>query len=477
MVWFRSDLRLTDNEALLAAAESGRPLIACYVLDEHGDEDDWQLGRASRWWLHHSLASLSAALERLGGRLILRRGPAEQALPRLVTETSATAVHCSTNAEPQAAELEEALHASLSDSGAELVRYSGQLLYPPDAIRTQAGKPFQVFTPFWKALLQLPDPGPPQAAPDHVDFYQGELTSEPLNDFRLLPSAPDWAAEFGAVWAPGETGAFDRLEEFLDGSLNRYKKERDLPDADSTSQLSAHLRFGEISPRQIWHAVRTRMANGSSNDTAAEAFLRQLGWREFSYYLLHHWPTFSTEPFRAEFAAFRWREDAAALKRWQQGNTGYPIVDAGMRQLWRTGWMHNRVRMVVASFLVKHLLIPWQDGARWFWDTLVDADLANNSASWQWVAGCGADAAPYFRIFNPILQGKKFDSRGAYVRRWVPELSNLPAKYVHEPWAAPAEILDTAGIQLGRDYPEPLVDHQAARERALDAYKQLRSKR
>ncbi len=477
IVWFRYDLRLNDNEALLGAAESGKPLIACYVLDEQGANDDWQLGGASRWWLHHSLAALTTALEDLGGRLVLCRGPAAKALTSLAADTGATAVHCSASPEPRGAELEDALRDSLSDGGTELVCYSGRLLFPPDAVRTQAGEPYKVFTPFWKALLQLPDPGPPQNAPDKLEFYQGDLSSESLDDLALLPVKPDWAAEFDEVWTPGESGAQARLEEFVDDDLDRYKKQRDLPDVDATSKLSPHLRFGEVSPRQVWHAVRSHIASGSATQAAAEAYLRQLGWREFSYNLLHHWPTFPTEPFRDEFADFPWRDDDDALKRWQQGNTGYPIVDAGMRQLWRTGWMHNRVRMVVASFLVKHLLIPWQDGERWFWDTLVDADLANNSASWQWVAGCGADAAPYFRIFNPILQGRKFDPDGRYVRHWVPELNDLPAKYLHEPWAAPEEILDTAGVRLGRDYPQPIVDHPAARERALEAYKKLRSQR
>lgn len=475
IVWFRSDLRLTDHQPLLAAAASNRSLVACYVLDEHGPTDEWRLGGASRWWLHHSLAALAAGLEALGGRLILRRGPARQALKNLVAETGASKVHCSASAEPQGVELEQALGTDLEAHAAELVCHPGTLLFPPAAIQTQQGTPFKVFTPFWKTLLQLPDPGVPLPAPQRPAFFQGEIKSEALSALQLLPRAPDWASEFKSFWVPGEQGAHACLEEFLDDRLMDYKNARDLPHVDATSSLSAHLRFGEVSPRQVWHMVRDQAAQFPATGSNAEAFLRQLGWREFSYSLLYHWPTLPTAPFRADFAAFPWRRDPTALKHWQRGQTGYPIVDAGMRQLWQTGWMHNRVRMVVASFLVKHLLIPWQDGARWFWDTLVDADLANNSSGWQWVAGCGADAAPYFRIFNPILQGKKFDPEGAYIYRWVPELANLPAKHVHEPWNAPAVVLDAAGIELGRDYPLPIVDHPVARGRALAAYDELRS--
>lgn len=473
IVWFRSDLRLTDHAPLLAACELGKPIIACYVLDE---SNSWRLGGASRWWLHHSLASLASELEALGGRLILRRGSARQVLNDLVTESGATHVHCSAGPEPQEAALEESLRADLEARAIELTYHPGALLFVPDAIYTKKGDPFQVFTPFWKALLALPDPDAPLPAPEQVEFYKDDIHSESLQDFRLLPRAPDWAIEFGETWTPGELGAHSHLEEFLDSLITGYRNIRDLPHANATSNLSAHLRFGEISPRQVWHAVRAHMAQSPPTRPGGEAFLRQLGWREFSYHLLHHWPTLPSEPFRGEYADFPWREDAVALECWQQGRTGYPIVDAGMRQLWRTGWMHNRVRMVAASFLVKHLLIPWQDGASWFWGTLVDADLANNSASWQWVAGCGADAAPYFRIFNPMLQGEKFDPDGAYIRRWVPELSKLPSRYIHEPWTAPADVLEAAGVELGQDYPRPIVDHHAARARALTAYSQLRAK-
>lgn len=313
----------------------------------------------------------------------------------------------------------------------------------------------------------------PLPVPPVMRFAQAELASDSLADWRLRPVQPDWAAGFDARWTPGESGAGRCLERFLAGDLARYAGERDRPDHDGTSTLSPYLHFGELSPRQVWHAVRQHAVHAAMPADRAEPFLRQLGWREFSYHLLHHWPDLPAAAFRPGFAAFPWQDNAALLRRWQQGRTGYPIVDAGMRQLWQTGWMHNRIRMIAASFLVKDLLIPWQRGEAWFWDTLVDADLANNAAGWQWVAGSGADAAPYFRIFNPVLQSRKFDPQGTYIRRWVPELAGLAARHIHEPWSASGAALAEAGIELGRDYPEPLVDHAAARRRALDAYASL----
>jgi len=476
IVWFRSDLRLSDHRPFVAAAASGRPLIACYVLDEQGPTTQWALGGASRWWLHHSLAALAASLEALGGRLVLRRGPALHALSALITETDACAVHCGASAEPHGMQTEKQISVELASRGGGLISHRGALLFQPEAIRNRKGDPFQVFTPYWKTLLRAPDPGLPLACPRSPVFYPGNVRSEALEALQLIPRAPDWSKGFKGLWMPGEQGARACVEEFLANRLSRYRNARDLPHAEATSGLSAHLRFGEISPREVWHILHNHLLQNPSTSSDAEAFLRQLGWREFSYYLLHYQPELPVTPFRASFAAFPWRRDPAALESWQNGQTGYPIVDAGMRQLWQTGWMHNRVRMVVAPILVKHSLIPWQDGARWFWDTLVDADLANNSAGWQWVAGCGADAAPYFRIFNPILQGKKFDKTGAYVYRWVPELSGLPLKYVHEPWHASSEILDAAGVCLGRDYPLPIVDHADARARALTAYREMGKK-
>ncbi len=469
IVWFRDDLRLADNAALAAATANGQALVACYVLDE-AVPDEQARGGAARWWLHHSLAALARELEARGGCLILRRGPVKSVIANLVAETGATDVHTTASPEPYAADLEQSLRKALEDQGVTLHTHRGALLFPREALRTKGGQPFKVFTPFWKACLQLPDPGEPIAAPKRLRSFAGELASEPLESWGLLPRQPNWAEAFDDRWEPGESGAHARLERFLEDALETYPEQRDRPDLDGTSGLSPHLRFGELSPRQVWHVVRSTMAARPSARAGGDAYLRQIGWREFSYSLLSNWPTLPREPFRPEFADFPWRFDPKLLERWQQGLTGYPLVDAGMRQLWHTGWMHNRVRMVVASFLVKHLLIPWQHGAAWFWDTLVDADLANNSASWQWVAGSGTDASPYFRIFNPIIQGKKFDPEGNYIRRWVPELGDLPPHAIHEPWSVPAQTLDQTGVRLGRDYPRPIVDHGAARARALAAY-------
>jgi deoxyribodipyrimidine photo-lyase len=341
------------------------------------------------------------------------------------------------------------------------------LLFEPEAV-----KPYRVFTPFWKACLAADAPRAPLPAPKRMSF--AEARSARLEDFELLPTTPDWAEGLRQSWKPGEASARARLGAFIDRQLADYAEGRNRMDMDATSRLSPHLHFGEVSPNQAWHAVVHAASGNAHLQRGAEAYLRELGWREFSYHLLHHFPSMPSEPLRPEFADFPWREDSAALATWRKGATGYPIVDAAMRELWRTGYMHNRARMIAASFLVKHLLIPWQRGADWFLDTLVDADLANNSASWQWVAGCGADAAPYFRIFNPVLQGAKFDANGDYVRRWVPELAALPASDIHAPWQAPPLALAEAGVILGNTYPYPIVDHAKARARALGAFATIR---
>ncbi len=445
-----------------------------YILDEK-TPGRWAPGGASRWWLHESLKALAQKLAAVGGRLTLRRGAALDLLPALVDETGATAIFLTRCYEPYAADLERKLADLLRAKHVDCRRFGGNLLFEPEALATKSGLPYRVFTPFYKACLNLPRPNPPLTAPTGLGAPPDLPPTDRLADWRLLPDRPDWAGGLRESWRPGEAGARRRLETFLENAISEYKDLRDRPDRTGTSRLSPHLHFGEISPRQCWHLVSAVVqSSGGKGDGGAQAFLRELIWREFSYHLLHHWPDLPEKPFRREFADFPWAEDRSKLSTWQKGSTGYPIVDAGLRELWHCGWMHNRVRMIVASFLVKDLLIPWQDGAAWFWDTLVDADLANNSASWQWVAGCGADAAPYFRIFNPVLQGRKFDPDGVYVRRWIPELAGLPNASIHEPWQADQHDLRRAGVTLGKTYPRPMVDHAAARKRALTALEDMK---
>ena len=470
--WFRKDLRLADNPALSSAAESGHPVLAVYILED-GDSDPWAPGGASKWWLHHSLKALDQSLKALGNRLVLRRGRPQEVLRELVTETAATAVYCTSLTEPYAIKVDSELERILNKLGAGFRAFNGNLIFPPGSITTKNGEPYKVFTPFYKACLKKFPPPAPLSAPKQLPCTKQLISGDSLKEWKLLPERPDWSDGWLDMWTPGEQGALSRLDSFLERSAVAYGTQRDRPDIFGTSRLSPHLHFGEISPRTCWHRSHESVKPESQDDL--KPFFRQIVWREFSHHLLYHWPNFPEEPFRPEFRRFPWISNEEALRQWQLGLTGYPIVDAGMRELWATGWMHNRVRMIAASFLVKHLLIPWQDGAAWFWDTLVDADLANNSVSWQWVAGCGVDAAPFFRIFNPVLQGRKFDPDGTYVSCWVPELSNLPKRYIHEPWVASKHILESSGVSLGSDYPFPVVDHMAARNRSLVAFKQLRN--
>ena len=468
LLWFRQDLRLADNPALDAALASGRPVVAAFVFDP-ALGGQWAMGAAARWWLHHSLAGLDQRLRAAGNRLVLRRGAWAEALPALVRETGAAEVHAGRLYAPWERTADAAVAERLAAAGVPITGQTSLLLHEPWAIRTQQGGPYGVYSPFSRAAFAAGPPLPPSPAPQRIPAPALHVRSEPLQGWHLLPAAPDWAGGLRETWQPGEDGAAARLATFIDGALDRYGEARNLPGIASSSKLSPHLRFGELSPRQVWHAVSEAMQpKGRAHDSAV-TFLKELLWREFSYHLLWHRPEMPDAPLRDAFAGFPWRADRALLRAWQQGRTGYPIVDAGMRELWHTGWMHNRVRMVTASFLVKHLLQPWQAGEAWFWDTLVDADAASNSASWQWVAGCGADAAPYFRIFNPTTQGEKFDADGAYVRRFVPELARLPDAFIHRPWEAPAPVLQEAGVRLGETYPAPLVDHAQARARALAA--------
>jgi deoxyribodipyrimidine photo-lyase len=475
LLWFRSDLRLADNPALDAAVANGRAVVPFYLLDDV-DAGEWAQGGASRWWLHGSLASLASTLRARGSRLILRRGPAEAAIGKLLADTGADTVYWNRRYEPWATTRDERLKAHLKCNGVEVRSFNSALLREPWTLTTQKGDPYRVFTPFWKALRAAGDPAKPSQAPDRILAPISFPDGDDLSSWALLPKSPDWAGGMRAAWTPGEDGAQARLDAFVDGTVLDYREKRNLPGVSGTSRLSPHLHFGEIGPRQIWHATISRALADTGNPMpqGVETYLSEIAWREFSYHLLFHFPTLPEQPLRTEFTNFPWAEDAKGLAAWRRGLTGYPIVDAGMRELWSTGWMHNRVRMIVASFLIKDLLLHWRHGEAWFWDTLVDADLASNAASWQWVAGCGADAAPYFRVFNPSLQGAKFDPDGAYVRRWVPELSKMPDGMLHAPWNAPLIALADASVELGRTYPLPIVDHAVARQRALDAYQRLK---
>lgn len=450
IVWFRQDLRLGDNPALSFAAKNGQPVICLFVLDDQ-TAGDWKWGGASRWWLHHSLAALDKSLD---GKLVLRRGDGAKVIQALARETGADTVVWNRCYEPFAVTRDKKLKGDLTEDGITVQTFNGSLLHEPWVLKTGGGTPFRVFTPFWKAM-RTKEMAQPLASPRKLDLQMAR--SETLKDWELLPAKPNWAKNFD--WVPGEKAAQAALYDFLD-DIKDYGRARDLPDRDGTSRLSPHLHWGEISPRQIWHAVTTHGHSGGS-----ETFLKELGWREFCTQLLFHNPALPEQPLDKRFEKFPWRKSAKDLAAWKEGQTGIPIVDAGMRQLWQTGWMHNRVRMIVASLLIKHLGIHWREGQAWFWDTLVDGDLANNSANWQWVAGCGADAAPFFRIFNPVLQGEKFDPRGEYVRRFVPELKAMPDKFIHKPWAAP---------QPPRGYPAPIVDLAAGRDRALAAFQALK---
>ena len=479
IVWFRDDLRLSDHPALHAAASRCAPVIGLYVLDEESralrPPAARPLGGAARWWLAQSLRSLRASFEAIGGTLVLRKGPAASIIAALARETNAYAVFWNDIAHAPHQAVANDVEAALASNGRDSQIFPGDLLVEPRTIRNKDNRGLRVFTPFWRRVQGLGDPPKPLPAPKKLASLR-DIACEALDDWRLEPTRLDWAGGLRETWTPGEAAAQRRLKTFLDDGIRGYTDDRDRPDRHGTSRLSPHLRFGEISPRQLWYAARFAAAEHPRLAGDIDKFLSELGWREFCRHLLFDIPDMADRNLQQPFDAFPWKRDARALKAWQRGLTGYPIVDAGMRELWRSGVMHNRVRMVVASFLVKHLLIDWRAGEQWFWDTLVDADAGSNSANWQWVAGSGADAAPYFRVFNPILQGEKFDPDGGYVRRWVPELAQLPNDLIHQPWTATPIELASAGVELGKTYPKPIVDHKQGRERALAAYAKIRGK-
>ena len=467
ILWFRRDLRLADNPALAQALQSADHVIPLYISAPE-EEASWTAGAASRWWLRHSLAALDASLRRAGSRLLIRQGPSLQALRRLIDETGAAQVYWNRLYEPAAIARDQAIKAALRGDGLAVASFNSALLREPWEVTRGKGEPYKVFTPYWKALHRLGLGAAPLPAPAALPPPPEALQSLSLESLKLLPSIR-WDSGLAAAWRPGEAAALASLETFIAASLGGYAEERDRPDHAGSSRLSPHLHFGEIGPRQIVHALQAR-----HSETGAESYVRQLAWREFAHQLLFHFPHTADSPLDARFQHFQWNAaEPQTLRAWQQGQTGLPLVDAAMRQLWQTGWTHNRARLVAASFLVKNLRIHWLEGARWYWDTLVDASLANNTLGWQWVAGCGADAAPYFRIFNPVLQGERFDPDGDYVRRWVPELARLPAPLIHQPWQAPAALLASCGLRLGIDYPRPIVDLKASREQALAAYQRL----
>jgi deoxyribodipyrimidine photo-lyase len=402
------------------------------------------------------------------GGLVLEHGDPRQIVPAFAKRVGATKIVWNRCYEPWAIERDKALKTALTTAGHKVESFNGNLLFEPWEIKTGSDGPFKVYTPFWRACLKQPVRPPESAATAKLAKLTG--LGHELADLKLLPAKPNWAKTFAPLWTPGEVGAHKQFEAFLDSGINGYGERRNRPDLPNVSRLSPHLRFGEISPRQIYAATTARMETRKAPRADGEKFLAEIGWREFAYHLLYHFPTLPTDNWKPAFNAYPWRNDANALKAWQRGQTGYPIVDAGMRELWQTGYMHNRVRMITASFLIKHLRTDWRHGEAWFWDTLLDADAANNAASWQWVAGSGADAAPYFRIFNPISQGQKFDPDGAYVRRWCPELAKLPTSALHAPFEAAPMELAGAGVKLGVTYPKPIVDHAEARAAAMAGY-------
>lgn len=466
IVWFRQDLRLADNPALCAACEKGE-IIPVYILDDE-NAGEWAMGGASRWWLHHALDSLNQSLN---GKLNIYQGDPLPILKRLAEQTSAARVLWNICYEPWRIVRDEKIEAALTELDVEVRCFNGSLLWYPWEVLKKDQTPYKVFTPYFRrGCLSKAPPRKPLGVPLSIKARDLHESSLPLDSLRLLPSIP-WDRQMKEMWKVSESAAQERLVEFVEGELQDYRIGRDFPSKAGVSRLSAYLHSGQISANEVWHHA-SEAASSLKDEECLDSFLSELGWREFSSYLLCHFPQLPKDNLQRRFDDFPWLVDSEDdLKAWQLGRTGFPLVDAGMRELYSTGYMHNRVRMVVGSFLVKNLLIHWHRGEEWFWDCLVDADLAANSASWQWIAGCGADAAPFFRIFNPVLQSQKFDKQGEYIRRHVPELAGMPAKYIHAPWLAPAEILSAADVVIGSNYPAPIVDLKESRLRALACFK------
>ncbi len=476
IVWLRYDLRLYDNPALHHACLKSDSILPIFILDDI-TPGSWKRGAAARWWLHHSLRSLQKDLEqKLSLPLILKKGNAAHILPRLIEDVGADGVYWNRNYEPWSIARDKKIKATLIDQGIDVQTFNGRLLFEPWEIENKSGQPFRVFTPFWKTCMSDPHLRDPYPIPSQK-ASNVSVNSDDLNSWDLLPTKPDWSGGMHDFWDIGEAAALKRFDDFVAQKINTYKDERDFPAIDATSLLSPHLHFGEISPLSIWHKVKPLLDSTPEKAPAYKNirhFISEIGWREFSYHLLFHYPKTPDQPLYDKFQKVPWDKNEKSLNAWQKGLTGIPIVDAGMRQLWQTGWMHNRLRMLVGSLLVKNILIDWRAGEQWFWDCLVDADLANNTQGWQWVAGCGADAAPYFRIFNPVTQGERFDPDGNYVRRYVPELKNMPKQYIHKPWEAGPLILKEAGVTLGQTYPNPIVNLKTSREKALEAFAQIK---
>ncbi len=466
IVWFRQDLRLADNPALHEAVKVGQ-IIPVYIFDQTGAKD-FALGHASRWWLHESLQSLKHDLK---GHLIIAQGDAFKVLNQIIKKYKASAVYWNRCYQPWVMERDSKIKKELLDAGIDAQSFNGSLLWEPHEILKGDGTAYKVFTAFYKnGCLKAQAPREILLRPRTIDFAKLTSVGE-ISDLGLMKKN-DVATRCAQYWKPTEQQAHKSLQDFIKNTLSGYKTGRDFPALQQTSRLSPYLQFGQISPHQIWYAVKDQGYEYASR-VDVQHFLTELVWREFSYNVLFHTPTVTHKNLQKKFDHLTWRSSKSDLESWQQGLTGYPLVDAGMRELWQTGYMHNRVRMVVASFLIKNLRIDWREGEAWFWDLLVDADLASNSFNWQWVAGSGYDAAPYFRIFNSTTQGEKFDKHGEYVKRWIPELKNMPDKYLYEPWLAPLEILKKAKIELGKSYPKPIVDLKISRQQALDNFKKL----